>query len=52
MKINYDFRVQLCEVRSSPNDLVYAQVGARLPNAPIVPPSIDKVVYATIHSTN
>ena len=36
--------------RSSPKNLVYAQVGKRPPNAPIVPPSIDKVVYTTIHS--
>ena len=50
------FQVQLYEQpcclqgqRSPPKDLVYAQVGTRLPNAPIAPLSIDKVVYATVH---
>ena len=57
--INAYFQVQLYEQpcclqgqRSSRKHLVYAQVGVRLPNAPIVPPSIDKVVYATVHSSN
>ena len=31
---------------------MYAQVAARLPNAPIAQPSIDKVVYATVHASN
>ena len=48
---------QPCHQR--PKELVYAQVGFRPPNvpnqasnAPIAPPSIDRVVYATVHSAN
>ena len=38
--------------RQRPKELVYAQLGFHLTNAPMVPPSIDRVVYATVHSAN